>query len=112
MAVSAVAAGPVRPAPPTPALGATGLTGASASAVRAGSCSAHPALRHRRAGGLPRRQPAFNVVFDRRDRVDRREVPPLAVLAQLRPAGAVGPAQLIPDLAHLGQQLGLLLVGE
>src|SRR5258708_24795857 len=98
MAVSAVAAGPARPAPPTPALGATGLTGASASAVRAGSCSAHPALRHRRAGGLPRRQPAFNVVFDRPDPVDRREGPPPPCLAPLRPARALGSAHLIPHL--------------
>ena len=44
--------------------------------------------------------------FDRGDRVDRREVLALAVLPELRPTGAVGAAQLVPDLAHLGQQFG------
>jgi hypothetical protein len=53
------------------------------------------------AGGYCRRSKAFHVLFDRRDRVYRCQVLALAVLTELRPAGPVGPTQLVPDVADL-----------
>lgn len=44
-----------------------------------------------------------HVVLDHRYRVNRSEVLALFVLSELRPPGAVGPAQLVPYLADFGQ---------
>lgn len=49
------------------------------------------------------REHGRHVVLDHRYRVNRSEVLALFVLSELRPPGAVGPAQLVPYLADFGQ---------